>query len=58
MKLFVIFQSTDRMKLLEHSSQISALKNEEKKLKLFHQRLEKRIKQYLHRTHNSILIEE
>ncbi len=53
-----MFQSTDRMKLKEHSSQIAALMNEEMKLKSLHRRLEMRIKQFLHRTHNSILMEE
>jgi len=46
------------MKLIEHSSQIAALKSEEIKLKSLHRRLETRIKQFLHRTCNSILLEE
>jgi hypothetical protein len=53
-----MFQSTDRMKSIEHSSQIAALKNEEMKLKSLHRRLEMRIKQFLYRTRNSMRTEE
>ncbi len=58
MKIIFIFQNTDRMKLIEYSSQITALKNEEIKLKSLHRRLEMRIKRFLHQTHKSILTEE
>jgi hypothetical protein len=58
MKIIFIFQNTDRMKLIEYSNQIAALKNEEIKLKSLHRRLEMRIKQFLHRTCNSIRTEE
>ncbi|CAF4332202.1 unnamed protein product, partial [Adineta steineri] len=46
------------MKLIEHSSQVAALTNEEIKLKSLHRRLEMRIKRFLHRTRNSIFMQE
>ncbi|CAF3797858.1 unnamed protein product [Rotaria sordida] len=51
-------ENSDRMKLVEFSNQIAALTIEETKLKSLHRRLEMRIKRFLHRTHNSILIQE
>ncbi|CAF0974640.1 unnamed protein product [Adineta steineri] len=51
-------ENTDRMKLIEHSSQVAALTNEEIKLKSLHRRLEMRIKRFLHRTRNSIFMQE
>jgi hypothetical protein len=58
MNILIIFQSTDRMKLIEFSSQVAALTNEETKLKSLHRRLEMRIKRFLHRTRNSTLMQE
>ena len=46
------------MKLIEHESQLNALKREETKLKSLHRKLELRIKQFAHRTRKSILTEE
>ncbi|CAF3969609.1 unnamed protein product, partial [Rotaria sp. Silwood2] len=46
------------MKLIEFSNQVAALTVEETKLKSLHRRLEMRIKRFLHRTRNSILIQE
>lgn len=43
---------------MEVSSRIAALTAEEIKLKSIHRRLEMRIKQFLHRTHNSIRTQE
>ena len=46
------------MKSIEHSSQLTALKREEVKLKSLHRKLEMRISQFLHRTRKSIATEE
>ncbi|CAF4215888.1 unnamed protein product [Rotaria socialis] len=51
-------ENSDPMKLMEFSSRITALTAEETKLKSLHRRLEMRIKRFLHRTHNSIVIQE
>ncbi|CAF3360602.1 unnamed protein product [Rotaria sp. Silwood1] len=51
-------ENSDRMKLMEFSNQIAALTIEETKLKSLHRGLEMRIKRFLHRTHNSIRIQE
>lgn len=46
------------MKLIELSNQEAALADEETKLNSLHRRLEMRIKRFLHRTRNSIGMEE
>ncbi|CAF2257834.1 unnamed protein product [Rotaria magnacalcarata] len=51
-------ENNDPMKLMEFSSRITALTAEETNLKSLHRRLEMRIKRFLHRTHNSIVIQE
>ncbi|CAF0740193.1 unnamed protein product [Didymodactylos carnosus] len=51
-------ETTDRVKLVELSSHIAVLNTEENTLKSLHRQLEIRMRRFLHRTRNSILMQE